>query len=185
MDIGRMLLYATTPFVYAKMFVKGKWKPNIHPYRTVKELRSEIDTYKMRISVFLSTEVSGLPLFKGDECFECPYCCYITMGRYAFSYGCGKDKTPEELHDAFDRVCDVLKISNQRWTPEHPTRPEVFDSPDLLEVLADKIRQRMKERKCTQYTSSPRAHQEQGSQDVPQPASGSSNSECTGSGRCG
>lgn len=185
MDIGKMLLYASTPLVYTKMFIKGTWKPNLHPYRTIKELRREIDTYKMRISAFVSTEVSGLPMIKDGGCINCPHCCCISTGSYAFSYGCGKGKTTEELHAAFKRVCDELKISDRGWTPENPTRPEVFDSSDLLEVLADRIRQRMKEKSCTQCTANHQPHLERDPQDAPRPAFGSSNSECTCSVRCG
>ena len=89
----------------------------------------------------------------------------------------------EELNEAFDRVCDALKISDRRWTPANPMRPEVFDSPDLLEVLEDRLLQLAEENKCTRWEENHPPRQECTLCDAHQSGRGPSSSECTGSGR--
>ena len=74
----------------------------------------ELGRYKTRIFALLATEASGLPGIKSEECANCDHRCSLEIGCYCFNYGCGKGKTTEELHEAFDRVCDSLKISGRR-----------------------------------------------------------------------
>ena len=68
MDIGKALLYASTPFVYAQMFLQGKWRPNVHPYHTIKKKEDEIRSDNTAVASVLAMENSGLPSIKNTEC---------------------------------------------------------------------------------------------------------------------
>ena len=145
----------------------------------------ELGRYKTRIFALLATEASGLPGIKSEECANCDHRCSLEIGCYCFNYGCGKGRTTEELHEAFDRVCDALKISDRKWTPANPMRPEVFDSPDLLEALEDRLLQLAEENKCTRWEENRQPRQECTLCGAHRSDHDASNSECTGSGRCG
>lgn len=186
MDIGRVLLYATTPFVYAQMFVHGKWKPNIHPYRTIKEKEEEINSYKRAIASVLAMENSGLPSIKNTECYKCRHLCQIwTHQNYAFNIGCANGLTKEEILEKARHVADILKISDLRQSSTNPTQIEAVDLPDLFAALEDRILLLAKKNKCSRCSLYQTDRQKQNSEDALQSDRDASGSQCTGSCCCG
>ena len=186
MDISKALLYASTPFVYAQMFLQGKWRPNVHPYRTIKEKDKEIRSYKTAVASVLAMENSGLPSIKSTECYKCKHLCQIrTHQNYAFNIGCAKGLTEEEIFEKVRHVADILKISDLRQSSTNPTQIEAVDLPDLFAALEDRILLLAKENKCSRCSLYQTARQKQRSEDAHQSDLGASSSQCTGSGRCG
>ena len=186
MDISKTLLYASTPFVYAQMFLQGKWRPNVHPYRTIKEKDEEIRSYKTAVASVLAMENSGLPSIKNTECYKCRHLCQIwTHQNYAFNIGCTKGLTKEEIFEKARHIADILKISDLRQSSTNPTQIEAVDPPDLFAALEDRILLLAKENTCNQTLLSQKDHRTKCIWDVPQPNRGASDSQCTGSGRFG
>ena len=186
MDIGKALLYASTPFVYAQMFLRGKWRPNVHPYRTIKEKEDEIRRYKTAIASVLAMENSGLPSIKNTECYKCRHLCQIwTHQNYAFNIGCAKGLTEEEIFEKARHVADILKISDLRQSSTNPTQIEAVDLPDLFATLEDRILLLAKENKCSRCSLYQTARQKQRSEDAHQSDRDASGSQCTDSGRFG
>ena len=67
MDIGKAILYASTPFVYAQMFLRGKWRPNAHPYRTIKEKEEEVEVAASDYEYLVDTDVYTSVFITGGE----------------------------------------------------------------------------------------------------------------------
>lgn len=184
MDIGKAILYASTPFVYAQMFLRGKWRPNVHPYRTIKEKEDEVRRYKTAIASVLAMENSGLPSIKNTECYKCRHLCQIwTHQNYAFNIGCAKGLTEEEIFERARRVADILKISDLKQSPTNPTQIEAVDPPDLFAALEDRILRLAKENTCSQTLLNQKDHRTKCIWDVPQSNRDASGSQCTDSGR--
>ena len=136
--LDKLFLKASTPFLYAEWVIKGKVKPNLHPYRTIKELEEKYESLNCCFASQIAQGLSGLPPFQGDECWKCQHLCAIHYYHHAFAVGCGADLTDEDAKVVVLRVGKQIKgLSGFQEMRECPKRLEAAGPPDCVATLRD------------------------------------------------
>lgn len=134
--LDKMLLKVRAPFIYAERLVKGEI--DLHPYKTIEELETKYKSLNCTFTSQIAQELSGLPPFKGDECWECQHLCAIHYPYAAFAVGCGADLTDEEARKVVLRVGKQIKgLDGFREMRECPKRLEADGQPDCVATLRD------------------------------------------------
>lgn len=138
--LSNALLKARAPFVYARLLSKSEidLRKYIHPYKTIRELEAKCNRLNTSFAAQIAQELSDLPQFKSNECWNCKHLCAIEYRNGAVAVGCGAGLTDEQAKEEVLRVGRQIKgLTGFRTMKEYPKRLEAAGQPDCVATLRD------------------------------------------------